>query len=164
MHHYATVTADTMAYRPDLQYVWRVVIPEIAYDSSFAMQIILATSASHKAYLLPSQREKYANLAVYHQTAGLEGFREALTDMKAHDWKHLFVVSTMVVLSNSFLQQGPEPEHRDIGTPEALDCFVFIRGVRTLMSALEPRLNGTRLSPMGTGVYATDEEYEQGIR
>ena len=36
-----------------MQYVWRVTIPEIGYQSPTLMHGLLAAAAMHKAYLLP---------------------------------------------------------------------------------------------------------------
>jgi hypothetical protein len=155
MHHFSTSTAETLGIRPELQHVWRVGIPELAYDSPYLMHIILATAASHKAYLLPAQRERYHNLAIYHQTAGIEGFRVALADLHAHDWRPVFCFSSMFVFS---LNSAPRQQDRN-ATPQELDCFVFIRGVRAVLSELEPRLDGTFLSPLSKGVYVADEDF-----
>ncbi|KAH6662431.1 hypothetical protein F5X68DRAFT_144965 [Plectosphaerella plurivora] len=156
MHHFSTSTAETLGVRPEIRQLWRVGIPELAYDSPFLMHIILATAASHKAYLLPAQRDRYANLAIYHQTAGIEGFRSALADLDAHDWRAVFCFSSMFVLS-----LGSAPTQRvPTATPPELDCFVFVRGVRAVLSELEPRTDGTFLGLLGKGVYVEDKDMD----
>lgn len=66
MHHYSAASSDTLALRADMQHVWRMTIPEIAYQSPMLMHGILAVAAMHKAYLLPSRRRTYLDLAAFH--------------------------------------------------------------------------------------------------
>lgn len=162
MHHYSTVTADSFASSRDRQHVWRVVVPEIAYDAPFLMHIILATSASHKAYLVPTQKERYHDMAAYHQTVGLEGFRAALADIDSHDWRAIFCCSALVVLAINTHSNGPEG--REGGPPAELDCFQFSRGIKSIMTTLEPQLSRTILSPLSIGVWPSDAEVENGFR
>ncbi|GJC87701.1 sterol regulatory element-binding protein ECM22 [Colletotrichum liriopes] len=98
MHHYTTSTAHTLALRADMQDVWRTVVPQMGYEHPFVLHGILAVSAIHKAHLLPSQREKYLDIAAYHQTRGLEGFRTALFYIRDTNWKPSFCFSSTIVL------------------------------------------------------------------
>ncbi|PNH69207.1 hypothetical protein VD0002_g1091 [Verticillium dahliae] len=154
MHHYCTVTAPSMAYRLDMQHVWRTVLPGLAYASPFLMHGILAAAAMHKAHLLLARRRAYADLAVYHQTAGLEGFRAALTklDAGATDWEPSFCFAAIMVLTMCWQPAGSHGEAGDgqpvALTPGALDLFVFIRGVWAVMEPSEAQILDTPLAPL----------------
>ena len=58
MHHYCTVTCNTMALREDSRHVWRVVIPTEGYANKYVMHGILAVAAVHRAFLYPEQSQK----------------------------------------------------------------------------------------------------------
>jgi hypothetical protein len=79
MHHYSTITANTLALRLDMQHIWRMVLPEMSYNTPFLSHGLLSVAALHKAHLLPARRDKYLDLAAYHQTRGMEGFRSIFT-------------------------------------------------------------------------------------
>ncbi|KAF5974384.1 sterol uptake control 2 [Fusarium coicis] len=71
MHHYSTITANTLALKLDMQHVWRMVLPEMSYNAPFLSHGLLSVAALHKAHLLPERRDKYLDLAAYHQTRGM---------------------------------------------------------------------------------------------
>ncbi|KAF4953930.1 hypothetical protein FSARC_12286 [Fusarium sarcochroum] len=161
MHHYTEHVGNSLSYRRDVQHVWRVIVPEIAFDNPFLMQIILATSASHKAHLIPAQKERYLGLAVHHQTAGLEGFRVALCNIDSHDWKAIFCFSAMIGLSMYNTASTTPYIIDDDATghvPLSLTGFIFIRGMRAVMKLLQPRLMESILSPLGNGVWVSNDE------
>ncbi|KAM0327061.1 hypothetical protein ACHAQA_006184 [Verticillium albo-atrum] len=141
-----------MAHRLDMQYVWRDVVPGIAYASPFLMHGILAVAALHKAHVVHAQRRTYADLAIYHQTAGLEGFRAALARLDAGDdnWKPSFCFSALIIISmcwqpvggNGFAVTGTG------ATPRALDLFVFIAGIRAVLEPYQSNLSNTCFAPL----------------
>ncbi|KAM0277450.1 hypothetical protein ACHAQH_005816 [Verticillium albo-atrum] len=158
MHHYCTVTATSLAFRLDMQHVWRDVIPGMAYATPFLMHGILAVAAMHKAHLVVARRRAYADLAVYHQTAGLEGFRAALAKLDAGDleWEASFCFAAIMVLGMCWQPPGSHCENGegvDVAlTPGALDVFVFIRGIRAVLRPSQPQMMDTPLAPLaGSG-------------
>jgi hypothetical protein len=129
----------------------------MAYGSSFLMHGILAVAAMHKAHLQPAQRRVYADLAVYHQTVGLEGFRVALSELTSGDadWKPCFCFATLVVLSMCWQPAGALVDLAETTpagtTPAALDFFVFMRGVDAVIRTHQSQLLHTALSPLIEG-------------
>ncbi|KAL0935467.1 uncharacterized protein CTRU02_210058 [Colletotrichum truncatum] len=151
MHHYTLATADSLATRPDMQYVWRVVVPEIGYNCNFVSHGILALAALHKAYLIPSERETYVDLAAAHQTAGLEGFRAELHNINDTNWQSFFSFSSLVVL---FVSSIPLRTARETETlPHVLELFSFIRGIRAVIEPYQARLIQTKFSPLVYGAW-----------
>ncbi|KAJ9488597.1 hypothetical protein VN97_g4695 [Penicillium thymicola] len=157
MHHYSTVTADTFAIRPDMQYVWRTIVPEMGHRSSFVTHGILAVAAQHKAHLLPGLRDKYLDMAAYHQMLGMEGFRAALSNVNHNNWKHTFTFSsTIVIYVCSLLGRVDEPGANPI--PDILKLFVLVRGLRTTLLLHDAQLGGTELAPLSHGVWILGEQ------
>ncbi|OHE96014.1 hypothetical protein CORC01_08707 [Colletotrichum orchidophilum] len=156
MHHYTLVTANTLSIRPDMQNVWRVTIPEIGYDCPFVMHGILTIAALHKAYLIPSARDKYLDLATSHQNAGIEGFRAQLPTVDDTDWKPLFCFASLVV---SYVASLPvRTQHHLESEPDILGVFILVRGVRTILEPYQRRLVNTEFAPMATGIWTADPD------
>jgi hypothetical protein len=156
MHHYCTVTADTFAVRPDMQYVWRTVVPEMGQRSPFVTHGILAVAAQHKAHLLPGLRDKYLDMAAYHQALGLEGFRAALSNVNHENWKPSFTFSSIIVIYVcSLLGPVDEPSIKTI--PDILKLFVLVRGLRTTL-VRDAHLGETELAPWSHGVWILGEQ------
>jgi hypothetical protein len=136
----------------------------MAYGCSFLMHGILAVAAMHKAHLQPAQRRVYADIAVYHQTVGLEGFRTTLSDLTSGDadWKPCFCFATLVVLSMCWQPAGAPVDLAET-TPAALDFFVFMRGVDAVIRTHQSQLLHTALSPLiegGSSVHVNLSTFE----
>ncbi|KAF4422874.1 hypothetical protein COL26b_004870 [Colletotrichum chrysophilum] len=146
MHHYTLATADSLAVRPDMQYVWRVNLPEIGYACPFVMHGILTLSALHKAYLIPPERETYLDLATAHQNAGLEGFRSELHNINDTNWQTFFSFASIVVMyvSSVPVRMGNETET----IPNILELFLFVRGIRAVLEPYQGRLTKTKFAAL----------------
>ncbi|KAF5492277.1 hypothetical protein CGCS363_v010674 [Colletotrichum siamense] len=156
MHHYTLATADSLAVRPDMQYVWRVNLPEIGYACPFVMHGILTLSALHKAYLIPPERETYLDLATAHQNAGLEGFRSELHNINDTNWQTFFSFASIVVMyvSSVPVRMGNETET----IPNILELFLFVRGIRAVLEPYQGRLTKTKFAALVHGIWTIDPE------
>lgn len=97
MHHWCTVTVDTLAAGPDLRHLWRAVMPREGYENRFVMHGVLSMSAMHKAYLVPSQLDTYLNLSAHHQVLGSEGFQAILGNVAGENWRPVFCFAGLLV-------------------------------------------------------------------
>lgn len=167
MHHYCTDTAGTLMLRPDAQKVWRSVVPVIGYHIPFVMHGILAIAAMHKAYLVPPRRRAYTDLAVYHQTAGLAGFRVALSELAvgAADWKPCFCFASMMAVGKRWQPlplmstEADAPEALATSAPpKVLDLFVFIRGIRSVLQPYREQLIYSCLAPLAEPNWSSQVE------
>lgn len=141
MHHYCVVTSGTLSLRTDMQYVWRVIIPEIGYSSVFLTDGILALSAAHKAHLLPNQRGTHLKLAAYYQTAGLQGFREALQDVNENNWRETFCFSSLLIIYVFSLLEVTDNDRSQLAPmSKVVELFVCVRGMRSTMDVFGPSL------------------------
>ncbi|OBR09903.1 C6 zinc finger domain-containing protein [Colletotrichum higginsianum IMI 349063] len=156
MHHYTLHTANTMSLKPEMQYVWRVAIPEIGYECPFVMHGILAIAALHKAYLLPPERDRYLDLATSHQTAGLEGFRAVLQTLDDSNWESVFCFASITLLHVSFHPVRKSTDHDAELLPDITALFVFVRGIRAILEPYHGGLGRTRLGPMAHGIWVID--------
>lgn len=140
-----------------MQDCWRTVVPQMGYEYPFVLHGILAVSAIHKAHLLPVQREKYLDMAAYHQTRGLEGFRTALLYIGDTDWQPSFCFSSTIVLYVCALAAHGSEEPATGPLSEILKLFVLLRGFRSVLLPCQAEVLETPLAPLSHGIWIVDE-------
>ncbi|KAM5386485.1 hypothetical protein ACJZ2D_000448 [Fusarium nematophilum] len=158
MHHYCTVTADTLSLRQDMAYVWRVAVPREGYKHSFVVHGILAIAAAHKAYLVPSRREFHLKLCDYHSTVGSEGFRHELQKITQDNWTALFSFASVLVLYSFSLPVRSTEGKLSNPIDNLLELVSLVRGIKTTMAPLVPRLYHSEFAPMGYGIWPAESD------
>ncbi|KAM5341601.1 hypothetical protein ACJ41O_014632 [Fusarium nematophilum] len=160
MHHYCTVTAQTMSIRQDLVHVWSIAIPREGYRTPFVMHGILAIAAAHKAYLMPASRGIYLPLADYHQTLGSEGYRQALQTFDETNWMPVFGFASVVVLH--MLTLPTRIDNRILEDPirNFMELTGLLRGIKTTLEPIIPRVVRTQFAPVVYSVWSTDVEQD----
>lgn len=159
MHHYSVVTSDTLSLRTDMQYVWRVIVPQTGYSSAFLTDGILALSAAHKAHLLPNQRSTQLKLAAYYQTAGLQGFRAVSQDVNDKNWQEKFYFSSLLIIYVFSLLAVTDKDPSGFAfISRIVELFVCVRGMRSTMDTFGPSLKRSQLAPLASGIWSVDEE------
>ncbi|OLN95408.1 hypothetical protein CCHL11_04727 [Colletotrichum chlorophyti] len=153
MHHYCTCTCDTLALREDMRHVWRVEIPREGYLHPYVMHGILALSASHKAYLISSQREAYLTMSAYHQSLGLEAFRPVLTSITKNNWKPVFCYSSLLTTLACLLPMRSDNGRLSAPITEVLEMFRFVRGVRSVLQPFFEYLPRSNFAPLAQGAW-----------
>ncbi|KAF9870205.1 C6 zinc finger domain-containing protein [Colletotrichum karsti] len=113
-------------------------------------------SALHKAYLIPSERETYLDLATAHQNAGLEIFRDELHTLDESNWQQFFCFASIVVLyvSSIPVRIGNQTEP----VPNILELFMFVRGIRAVLEPYQGKLMKTKFSAMVHGIWIIDPD------
>lgn len=154
MHHYCTITAATMAIRPDMIHVWQVIMPQQAYQNPFIFHGILAISAAHKAYLIPHSRDMYLNLSDYHYNIGSEGLRSRLANINTENWKSIFVFTSLVVLYILIVPTRSENLHATSPIDNVLELIRSVRGVRATLAPFLSLVKSGDLAPLVYGVWS----------
>ncbi|EWZ48861.1 hypothetical protein FOZG_04333 [Fusarium oxysporum Fo47] len=155
MHHYSTITANTLALRLDMQHIWRMVLPEMSYNTPFLSHGLLSVAALHKAHLLPARRDKHLDLAAYHQTRGMEGFRSIFTSIDEKNWQPAFCFSSITVMY-AFSPAGRIED----AMVDILQIFVLIRGIRSSILCAGRNLTETPFSAWAHGIWIIGENDE----
>lgn len=151
MHHYCTVTADTLAMREDTRHVWRVVKPQQGYNCSFVMHGILSIAALHKAMLVPSRRKLYLNVSVYHYLSGSQEFRAALPDTTMENWENwrpVLCFASIIVLYCLCLPARSENQRLEAPITSALELFAVVRGIRATIHPFTALITASEYAPM----------------
>ncbi|KAF4946891.1 hypothetical protein FGADI_10804 [Fusarium gaditjirri] len=163
MHHYCTVTADTLCVRKDLAYVWGVAIPRLGYQDPFVMHGILAIAAAHKAYLVPANRKTYLPLADYHQTLGSEGYRRYLQHYNMTNWMPVFGFASLVVLHMLTLPTRMDNCVLEDPITNLVELAGLLRGIKTTLEPAMGRIVRTEFAPVVFGIWVlgSDDEAER---
>ncbi|KAH7161637.1 hypothetical protein EDB81DRAFT_925225 [Dactylonectria macrodidyma] len=157
MHHYCTITADSLSIRRELQYVWRVVIPREGYRHLFVMHGILAIAAAHKAYLTPNNRKTYLALSDYHQTVGSEGFRHTLQNNSSEARRALFCFASIVVLFMFTLPVRTENGRLDDPITSILELIRLLKGIRITQEPVFREIFKSEFAPIIYGIWPVEE-------
>lgn len=158
MHHYSVETCNTISLRLDMQYVWKIVIPETAYSIPFVMHGILALSAVHKAYLMPNERNMYLDIAANHQSSGLAEYRVALQELSENNWESVLCFSSLLIIYVCSLPELTDRLRRaSSSVHEILELFTFIRGMHATLNEFGSHLKRSRFAPLAYGILSIDE-------
>lgn len=158
MHHYCVSTADTLAFREDLRYVWRVVFPQEGYRHPFVTHGLLSLAALHKAYLIPSTRQEYLELAASHHALGLEKFISLLSNINDSNWKAMLCYSSIVILHVCSLAARSENGCITAPVRSTWEFLSVVQGIKTTLNEFTPRMARTNLAPLVHNVFRLEEE------
>lgn len=160
MHHYCTVTSNTLSEREDARHVWRVVIPTEAYSNKYLMHGILAIAAVHRAYLYPmsGQKERYIKASAYHLAAGLKEFRELIASpIDPANWQPVFCFASLIsvhlctVPIRLGVSRWPNP------ITNTIELFASVKGLQAIMKPFLPSLRKTQLASLANSVWLESE-------
>lgn len=157
MHHYCTVTCNTLTVREDARHVWRVVLPIEGYANKYLLHGILALSALHRAHLYPAQRDKYIKATAYHQAAGLKQFRELIASpIDPSNWQPVFCFSSMIMV---YVCASPVRIGERWPAPilNMAELFAVVKGMQSIMEPWLHSLRKTQLAPLVNSVYLETE-------
>ncbi|KAJ5581704.1 hypothetical protein N7535_000324 [Penicillium sp. DV-2018c] len=158
MHHYCTVTCNTLSIREDSRHVWRVVLPIEGYSNKYLMHGILALAALHRAWLYPAQKEKHTKASAYHQAAGLKEFRELISSaIDPSNWQPVFCFASMISIyvCASPIRLGEDRWPAPISN--MVELFSAVKGLQTIMKPWLHSLRRTQLAPLVNSVWLDDE-------
>lgn len=161
MHHFCTVTADTLAMREDMRYTWRVIVPTEGYSNEFVMHAILAIAAIHRASLFPSRRSMYLECSDYHQACGLRTFRALISaPMERENWQAIFCFASMLVIWVLAMPVRSADCRLPSPVANVLELFSVIRGIQAILEPFQHPLKNSSLAAFVNGVWVHSEVRE----
>lgn len=83
LHHYTTVTAQTLGTSSDAQAVYAIVVPQTAFEYPFLLHLLLALASLHLSRLQKTRSEavEYALVGGRHHEAALASFQATVRDI-----------------------------------------------------------------------------------
>ena len=147
LHHFITETCLTLSDREESHYLWRVVVPQIAFEHEFLVRAILAISALHLSTLRPLVQDHYTHIAVQQQDAALRLFRAVMIKPDESNCDAFFAMSSLIVVygfespkaSDSLGMFNYKGDHSDEWLP-------LIRGVNSIIQSVWECVSKGRLT------------------
>ena len=138
LHHFTTVTAETLAYSPEAAHAYQTYIVKLAFEFPFLLQGVLALSALHLSRVDPAPHKDYLDQAARHHDAALLQFRTEIVDIDETNFKAVLAFSSMLYpYSCAFGYSQAHPIDSSFKAEQALNNMlqniVLTRRVRPLV-------------------------------
>lgn len=165
IHHYTSETWRTFPRSQELERIWQVQLPKLAFGSTFLMHQLLALSASHMAYLTPDRRTALCVRASQHQNSAIQGLRQLLPNITTKNCDALFATAGMLPLYAFAASSEPANQHGRPGVESLLEVFFLIRGMNNILKSYQSSIEQGPLGPMITlGVYSSETPFLRGVK
>ena len=147
LHHFTTETCYTLSDRPESHELWRVTVPQVAFEHDFLMRGILAISALHLRCLRPDKQAYWGHVAAKQQDAALNSFRKIMTNMDQSNCDAFLALSSLIVVYGF-----ESPKNSDsLGMfkykgQDSDEWLPLIRGVNSIIMSVWPWIKNGRLN------------------
>lgn len=156
MHHFTTDVCKTLSARKEVQDVWGLVMPQMAFSCDYLMHGILALSALHLATLKGENKSSYIDCSMAHFHCSLSTYNQVLPNIAADNCLTLFALSSLVTVHVCALpivdEAGPYLER-------IMTLFNMCRGVETILSPYTSLIQESSLKPMLQDDYRLNWKY-----
>ncbi|KAF4120759.1 Fungal Zn(2)-Cys(6) binuclear cluster domain [Geosmithia morbida] len=141
MHHFTTVTYDSLPKGPGRQEFWQLSLPRLAFGYDFLLHQILAITGFHMADLYPERRSALSTRALQHQEKAFRGLCQAVPDLTGTNCHAIFATASLLTISafaaftENVAQEGHKPNIDNL-----MEAFSLIRGMNHILTRYEPIL------------------------
>jgi hypothetical protein len=136
LHHYTTVTAQTLGSSPEAKAAYASFVPQTAFEYPFLLHVILALAALHLSRLqeYPPDAVAFALLGGRHHDAALASFQSTVRDIDEANFKAvLMFAATLFPYSCA---SSVDPKHDvDHAFDALLSNFTLTRRVRPMVTS-----------------------------
>ncbi|KAL0929370.1 uncharacterized protein CTRU02_215726 [Colletotrichum truncatum] len=150
LHHYSTVTYQTILDDESTERAWRVNVPQEGARHDFLMHGILAVAAMHLRRLRPESAAYYNHLATQHYSESLKLYRPILDQLSRSTATPVFIFSSFLVCMS--LQMFEQNDQQDLeavlSLDSILDAFKLERGIHDILRLTWDWLLGTPFSSL----------------
>ncbi|KAL9137357.1 MAG: hypothetical protein Q9175_001429 [Cornicularia normoerica] len=147
LHHFTTETCYTLSDRSESHELWRVTVPQVAFQYDFLMRGILAISALHLSFLRPERQTYWGHVAAKQQDSALSSFRKIMTNMDESNCDAFFALSSLIVVYGF-----ESPKNSDslgmfnYNGQDSDEWLPLIRGVNSIIISVWPWIKNGRLN------------------
>lgn len=156
MHHFTTVVCKTLSGRKEVQDVWGIVLPQMAFSCDYLMHGILALSALHLATLKAENKSDYIDCSMAHLHCSLSTYNQVLPNIAADNCVPLFALSSLVAVHVCAL---PIVDETGPYLGRIITLFNMCRGVETILSPYTLLIQESPLKPMLQDDYRLNYKY-----
>ncbi|WQF85844.1 Putative zn(2)Cys(6) fungal-type DNA-binding domain-containing protein [Colletotrichum destructivum] len=155
LHHWTVSTSVSIFKAPDLDSLWQVLIPQIAFEHPFVTHAILSLAALHMAYLDDRpQNSSYVEEATQHHAVSLAGFHSVLENCTVDQYEGLFLWSILnIIYVFSISKQLADNVERN--SPRlrkdrllGVEWIPMMRGIDAVLAPYYDFLRGGRMQPL----------------
>ncbi|KFZ17886.1 hypothetical protein V501_01491 [Pseudogymnoascus sp. VKM F-4519 (FW-2642)] len=142
LENFSNSTYSDMGHDPASGRLWQAVVPPLAHQHNFLKHGLLAVSALHRAYLDPSQKQRYQMVSARHQNKCLPLFRSSIGCQSETNSNALLTSAQLLVIhvfasdeqnEDLLLVKGGARDKGNSGLP---DWLQLIRGSCTIFQGL----------------------------
>ncbi|KAK9244586.1 hypothetical protein V1506DRAFT_540908 [Lipomyces tetrasporus] len=154
MHHYSTETYRTWSegQAPEIQEIWKTVVPKEALAHRFLMHGLLALSALHLCQINSGDkgpsRVMYTEIATRHQSLALSSFRSELNNITPLNCNAVFAFSGILTIATFASCQCTGIEQGMAPVEEILRVFSLLRGVNEILHTARDWILTGQLGPI----------------
>lgn len=151
LHHFSTVTYNTLANRQDLLQMWQIQIPKMAMKQKFLMHILFSVTSLHIASSRPEDASSYTDRAIRHNNIALREYRSKLHSITPENSPSIFACSTLLIIAALRLSASG-PRQQPVGAIEEIaGIFVLTQGVRLVLSEMRKWIGQSEIAPLFNG-------------
>lgn len=169
MHHWSTSTSYTVTSRGDVQQLWRIHIPVMAFQHPFLMHSTLAVSALHlhSKESDPSKNQPLLSAATHHYERAVRSLAASLTNITPDNCQAIFVAAGQVAIFSFVASRISDTSGHK---PSQIASWIpLLRGVKSILMRSWDWVITSPLAPIitqhqATGIDALDAETEQAIQ
>ena len=146
MHHFITVTFETLDAQNVSREAWKSIIPQTALSHDFLMHSILAVAALHIAHLRPHRRTPYWEQAAIHQDRAVELQQDAMANANPDNADALFAFSLLAIYFAFASPKASGRQESEEPLASAVQCISVIRGIRNMVPYIQQWVEAGPLS------------------
>ena len=147
LHHFTTETCYTLSDRPESHELWRVTVPQVAFQHDFLMRGILAIAALHLSCLRRDTQPRWAHIAAKQQDAALGAFRSVMSNMNESNCDAFLALSSLIVVYGF---ESPKSSDSlgmfNYNGQDSDEWLPLIRGVNSIIISVWPWIKRGRLN------------------
>lgn len=147
LHHFTTETCYTLSDRPESHDLWRVTVPQVAFQHDFLMRGIFAIAALHLRCLRPDKQNYWGHVAAKQQDAALSSFRKIMARMDESNCDAFLALSSLIVVYGF---ESPKSSDSlgmfNYNGQDSDEWLPLIRGVNSIIMSVWPWIKNGRLN------------------
>jgi Fungal specific transcription factor domain len=106
MHHFINHTYLTLAVNENMRQMWRITVPQLAYQHEYLMHALLACVALHRAYDSPELHPEMIIKARTHQDRAIPLFLSAIRKVENETCDAVLIFVRLVGIVSFALEQS----------------------------------------------------------
>ena len=149
MHHFSTVTWETLPESHRRQKIWQLALPKLAGGYDFLMHQLLALAASHLAFLSPEKHNPHSMQATQHQSEAIQGLRGVIPHVNESNCHAVFATTSLLPIS-AYAAQAEHIAKGEAGPGinDLLEVFTLMRGMTSILRRWEDTIFAGPLGPL----------------